>query len=90
MYDKEGEDMFILLIIIIIKLLLLLMKIVGVLSSSFLARRSWSLKLGFFGPIVSVIVVVVGRRWACWAARREGRVMGSFWADGSSDAPVSF
>lgn len=39
--------------------------------------------MGFFGPIAS--------EWAwVWAERREGRVSGSFWADGSSDAPVSF
>lgn len=50
-------------------------------------RRSWSLKLGFFGPIVSTAVVAEDGRWV-WAARRAGRVRGSFsW---SSEAPVSF
>ena len=37
------------------------------------------------------MVVVGGGRWAwAWAVRREGSVSGSFWADGSCDAPVSF
>jgi len=37
------------------------------------------------------MVVVGGGRWAwAWAVRRDGSVSGSFWADGSCDAPVSF
>lgn len=50
------------------------------LSSIFLAdarRRSCSLKLGLLGPMSP-------------AARREGRVRGSLWTEGSWDAPVSF
>ena len=59
-------------------------------SSSFFAacRRSCSLKFGFFlGPIISV---VVGLLWVRVATRDDGRVRGSFSADASSGAPVSF
>ena len=59
------------------------------LSCSSFLRRSWSLKSGFLGAVVVVAVVVevavVGRWW-----RREGRVRGSLWVEGSSEAPVSF
>lgn len=55
------------------------------LSSSFLVvcLRSWSLKAGLRGPI-SDWVVGLG------LVKREGRLSGSFWAEGSSGAPVSF
>ncbi|KAL5072442.1 hypothetical protein RYX36_011426 [Vicia faba] len=74
-------------------MMLLFWNIVGVsetVSWSFLERRSWSLKLGFFG--CSEVAVGGGGRWG-WVVvdvRRDGSVSGSFWADGSWDAPVSF
>lgn len=71
-------------------LIIIMLMAVSMGSSSLLAaalRRSWSLKFGFLGPITSP---AEARRWDCAAARRVGRVRGSLWAEGSSEAPVSF